>query len=71
MVRFFVASFAIELETNVSGATFLGENPGASSQRRIMSYVLAMLTRQNGAPVMLVVLIETCDLLLHRPLPRT
>src|SRR5689334_3503567 len=70
-IRFFIASFAVELETEVRGATFFRQNPRASSQRRIMTYVLSMPARQNGAPVMLVVLIEIGDLLLHRALSRT
>ena|SRR6185437_11139517 len=63
--RFFFASFAFEFETNACGAAFFSQYPGASRQRRIVAYVLSMPTRENGAPMMLVVLLETCDRLLH------
>jgi hypothetical protein len=69
--RFFIAAFAVELETDVRGSTLFREDPSTSRHRRIVSDVLSMAAFQNGAPVMLVVLIETCDLLLHRSLSRT
>lgn len=65
-IRFFLAALAIEFETNARGATFFSQNPGASCQRWIVPDVLSMSARQNSAPMMLVILLESCDLLLHR-----
>jgi hypothetical protein len=66
LVSFFIASFAIELETNARRAAFLSQYPWASSHRWIVSQVLSMSACQDRTPMLLVVLIEICDLLLHR-----
>ena len=63
--RFFIASLAVELQTNVCGTTFSGHDPRAIGHWWIVADVLSMAAGQDGAPMILVVLIEACDLLFH------
>ena len=64
--RFFVAALAVQFESEARGAALLRQNPRAIGHGRIVSQVLSMPARQHGAPMLLVVLIEIYDLLLHR-----
>lgn len=63
--QFFVTTFAIKFQPDSSIATLLGEDPFACCQRRVMPDVLPVTTRQNRAPVALVVLLKVSDLLFH------
>ena len=69
--RLFVAAFAIKFEANSGGAALFSQNPRSSRHRRIVPEVLSMTAFQNGAPMVLIVLIKACDLLLHLSLLRT
>src|SRR5215213_409225 len=64
--RFFVAAFTVQFEAEARGAALLSQNPRAIGHGRNVSQVLSMPARQYGAPMLLVVLIEIYDLLLHR-----
>ena len=64
-VRFFVATLTLELETETRSASFIGEDPLARSQRRIVPDVLAMAAFENGTPVVFVIFVKVNDLLLH------
>lgn len=64
--RFFIAPFAIDLETDAGSTTLRGQHPRATGHWRIVTQVLSMSARQDRAPMKFVILVEIRDRLLHR-----
>ena len=66
LLLLFITTLTVEFEADARGAAVRSQNPGAIRQRWIVAQMLSMAASQNRAPVMLVVLIEIYNLLLHR-----
>jgi hypothetical protein len=60
-----VTSFALKFKTDTGCATFFGQDPFTSRQRRIVTDVLKVTTIKFGAPVSFVISFESSDLSLH------
>lgn len=63
--------FTIQFKAHARGATFLSQHPRARGERWVVSHVLAVATREIGAPVALVILMKSGDPLIHVVAVRT
>jgi len=61
------AEQAVQRSTDSLGATLAVEHPGSELERRLMTNVLAVTTRELGDPIALLVSVESCNRSIHEP----
>jgi len=69
--RLGIAVLTIQLEPDARAAAFFSQNPRTRRERRIVSHVLSVAAFQIGAPVTLIVPMESNNLSIHSLLVRT